>query len=187
MISHWVGSRWVNVYQGVHWIHDSDHTEVRRFSISINFITTHFKSFQHITTRLVKTRPVESASAQSFAAAPTDSWIPSSGGKLDQPFRWLRQVMDGQGCHGRNSPSSFTTSQKQLNVDEVSISSFSIVSLNRIMGAGWCQHGIAQHIPFFARFERVLTCSCINSNCLPPHLECNLIYWITLDLLLNSN
>ena len=119
----------------------------------------------------------------------TPGFLPAVGNLTTHPFKgWRRQVMRSWSRMSRMSrmsraavhiPSSFTTSQKQLNeLDEVSISSFSIVSLNRIMGARWCQHGIEQYILFlyfFVPFEILLACSCISSNCLPP------TSWMVLD------
>jgi hypothetical protein len=87
-------------------------------------------------------------------------------------------------------PSSFTTSQKQLNeLEEVSISSFSIVSLNRIMGARWCQHGIEQYILFLC-LSKYFLLAVASARTASPHILngvglANLIYWIILDLLLN--
>ena len=66
---------------------------------------------------MVKTRPVESASAQSFATAPTDSWIPSCGGKLDHPpiqrmaktghAVMVKDVKDVKDVKGRSSHTVF--------------------------------------------------------------------------------
>ena len=82
---------------------------------------------------------------------------------------WLLDSKDVEGC---NSHAVFIyTSQRQLNeLDKVSIGSFPIVSL-RIMGAGWCQHGIEQHILLFVPFEIVLLAVASARTASPPHLE----------------
>lgn len=163
----------------------NDNTEVRRISISLNFITT---AFQHITT----TRHGEDSTCGIGISAVLCS---CTHRLLDSFLRW-EEVMRSWSRMSRMSraavhiPSSFTTSQKQLNeLDEVSISSFSIVSLNRIMGARWCQHGIEQYILFLC-LSKYFLLAVASARTASPHILngvglANLIYWIILDLLLN--